>query len=788
MVAQDPAAHQARQPDDLDLLRTYRDENDEQAFTELVQRHVDLVYGLAYRSLCDRQLAEDASQRVFTIFARKGKRQTIRHVSSWLYGATQREVKSMIRSESRRQSREREAFERAMLVQATGNHESIEEMSGVVSSALKRLSEKDQQALFLRFYEGQEFREMGVTLGVEERAAQKRVYRAMERLRSDLTKRGITATAAVFSSQLFTAGAIPSPAGLALTLSENALAAAAGTTSLAALLAPLRLPSLYLTGVAALVVSAGALAWSPLNSWLLEPGSFVTSSRGEATSILNGREATTALERLAVDDIEGIYRLAETLRERALNRLIDHLSQPLEEDYLKDLFVRWTRLDSPRNAKAIVELGRRLPDSEEMLVDLLEIPLAEWWRRDAAAVETWVQGLPRMDRGERVAFGAVVRVISFDDPVRAFALVAARAGTGDEHYAVLAKAFARHDFDHTLTWLNQLPELPAATVASNRDARVRFNEEADAPIRRLYGALLPYFFQWDRQATADWVIDSDLVELTNQFVDQWAQLEPRRTAEWVTELPSVEKRSALVAVTARWVENEPEDAMAWMGPYTLEPDAAPSFGCIADVIGADRAMEWAHQLGEGPGKERLLEHACFQLGLTEAPSTLEARLELLPPSAASAAAQGMIVGQGRVRLAQWRREARPALAAALLLGETEVMAALNPPVAAKGILAEPATASRDAALEILLQRTYRRGAGARELAVVWVEGFSSADRRRLWQERLRTVSDQEPTALPSSMAGGFETQTWGEFRERLDLISMFPINSTRETPASKEAK
>ncbi len=156
-----------------------------------------------------------------------------------------------------------------------------------------------------------------------------------------------------------------------------------------------------------------------------------------------------------------------------------------------------------------------------------------------------------------------------------------------------------------------------------------------------------------------------------------------------------------------------------------------------------------------------MEHACFQLGLTESPSTLEPLLESLPPGVAIAAAQGMLVGQGRTRLAKWRRVAKPALASALLIGETEVMAALNPVVAARGILAESASSSRDAALEILLQRTYRRGDAARELVAVWVNNFSSANRRRFWRERLRTASDQHPTTLPSSMAGGFETQTLG---------------------------
>ncbi len=595
MGAQEPS-NQERQPeDDLDLLRSYRDEHDEQAFAELVQRHVNLVFGIAYRSLRDWQMSEDVSQRVFTAFARKGRRQTIRHISSWLYGATQREVNSMIRSESRRQSREREAHEREMLAQAAANPESLEAMSDVVWSSLKRLSLKDQQALFLRFYEGQEFREIGAALGVELRAAQKRVYRAMESLRSELRKRGITATGAVFSSQLFTAGAVSSPPGLASTLSEKALTATTGTTSLAAVLTNIRLPASYVPGVVALVVTvtAGALVWGPLNVWRPKDGTFAPSSGAKSTSTLLERRGMAAADRLAVDDIEGIYRLAAQLRERALLRLMDHLSQPREEDYLRDLFTRWSRLDSPRNAAAIVELARRLHDQEEMFVDLLQIPLAVWWRTDAVAMERWIGGLPRSDRGERVAFGAAVRVISFEDPRRAFVLIGARAGTGESHYEVLAEAMAQHGFEQTLSWLKEFPEPSKATVVSNMDARVRFEDEVDVPIRRLYAALLPHFFEWDRQATADWVMESDVRELTDRFVERWAGLEAERAAEWVLDLPREERESALVALTVRWAKDDPDAAMAWMAKQSLASEAAPAFGCMAGAVGPERALEWA---------------------------------------------------------------------------------------------------------------------------------------------------------------------------------------------------
>ena len=125
------------------------------------------------------------------------------------------------------------------------------------------MSDADQQALFLRFYEEQEYRDIGTTLGIEERTAQKRVYRAMDRLRGDLKKRGIVATAAIFSGQLFIAGASPAPANLATNLATQALINAAKPLTLATALESIRWSSVLLVGGTVLTLGFGTSAWNP---------------------------------------------------------------------------------------------------------------------------------------------------------------------------------------------------------------------------------------------------------------------------------------------------------------------------------------------------------------------------------------------------------------------------------------------------------------------------------------------------------------------------------------------
>ena len=56
---------------DLELLRRYAEQGANEAFTELVRRHCDLVWAAARRVSGDSELARDVAQTVFTDLARK---------------------------------------------------------------------------------------------------------------------------------------------------------------------------------------------------------------------------------------------------------------------------------------------------------------------------------------------------------------------------------------------------------------------------------------------------------------------------------------------------------------------------------------------------------------------------------------------------------------------------------------------------------------------------------------------------------------------------------------------
>ena len=97
---------------DLDLLGQYARNRAQDAFTEIVRRHVDLVYSAALRQVRSPQLAEEVAQSVFTDLARNaGKLKPDTVLTAWLYQVTRRTAVDVVRKESRRQLREQIGLE-----------------------------------------------------------------------------------------------------------------------------------------------------------------------------------------------------------------------------------------------------------------------------------------------------------------------------------------------------------------------------------------------------------------------------------------------------------------------------------------------------------------------------------------------------------------------------------------------------------------------------------------------------------------------------------------------------
>jgi RNA polymerase sigma factor (sigma-70 family) len=210
---------------DSQLLQDYARAKTQDAFTELVRRHLNLVYSAALRQVRSPQLAEEISQSVFADLARaahKLKPDTI--LTAWLYQVTRRTAIDVVRRESRRQARERLAVEMAAMNTAA-NWTHIEPL---LDDAMEALDETDRAAILLRYFENKSLREVGQSLGTSDDAAQKRVSRAVERMREFFSKRGVVMGASALVLLISAHAVQAAPIALAATISTAAILA--GTT------------------------------------------------------------------------------------------------------------------------------------------------------------------------------------------------------------------------------------------------------------------------------------------------------------------------------------------------------------------------------------------------------------------------------------------------------------------------------------------------------------------------------------------------------------------------------
>src|SRR5262245_1685478 len=210
--------------DDMALVHEFAATQSERAFETLVARHVPLVHSAALRRTGDAHLAQEITQAVFIILAHKAESLSEKTVlSGWLWRTTQFAATDALKAQRRRQEREQEAYMRST-EENSQSDTAWTEFSSMLDEAMLKLRETDRDALVLRYFDNKSVREVGDALGLPERTAQKRVLRALERLRRIFERRGVTSTTALIAAAISANSVLPASAALARSVGAVAVA------------------------------------------------------------------------------------------------------------------------------------------------------------------------------------------------------------------------------------------------------------------------------------------------------------------------------------------------------------------------------------------------------------------------------------------------------------------------------------------------------------------------------------------------------------------------------------
>lgn len=248
-------------PHDGTLLRRYAADRAEDAFAEIVRRHLDGVYSAALRRVGgDVHLAEDVAQQVFSALAMKAEK-LARHpsITGWLYTATRHAAANVVRGERRRKQREQEARTMHEDFSPPAPETDWSRVAPLLDEAIDGLAENDRVAILARFIDRRAFGEIGAMLHIGEDAARMRVERALDRLRAQLVRRGIGSTSAALSLALTHHAVAAAPSALAAKLTATAVTAWAGPGAIAGIFGFMSTTKMGVAGLAALSAMIGVV-------------------------------------------------------------------------------------------------------------------------------------------------------------------------------------------------------------------------------------------------------------------------------------------------------------------------------------------------------------------------------------------------------------------------------------------------------------------------------------------------------------------------------------------------
>jgi RNA polymerase sigma factor (sigma-70 family) len=311
---------------DMELLQEYASRNTEQAFATLVARHVSMVYSVALRHVGNAHQAQEITQAVFIILARKAR--SLRPgtvLSGWLFQTARLTAANSLRTEIRRTRREQEACMQSTLHE--NEAEVWKQIAPLLDKAIADLSETDRNAVVLRYLEGKDLKEVGAVLGTSEEAAKKRVSRAMDKLRAFFTRHGIALSGTVLSGVILTNSASAVPAGLAAAVTAAAVKGTVLTTSTLTLvkgtlkiMAWTKLKIAVGVGVAALV----AVQWHEIASQKKQLASLQQERpRAEATRTEPVQADSLELDQLRSDTVRLSNEVRQLRGQMASQKLVE---------------------------------------------------------------------------------------------------------------------------------------------------------------------------------------------------------------------------------------------------------------------------------------------------------------------------------------------------------------------------------------------------------------------------------------------------------------------------------
>lgn len=213
---------------DHEALRKFQAEGSSPAFSSLTRRYAGLVYGVAMRRLGHHELAEEVTQDVFSILARKAPSVLQKPIplAAWLHRAAVLQSSQAARRESSRQRAMKSWANHLEITTHTEGAAPVGALVTEIDEILDQLPQPDRELLLARYFEQRSYRDLALRTGRTEAALMQHHHRALEKLSRLFKRRGHQVTTASLAGGLGAPLAGAAPPGLAVACASNAIASA----------------------------------------------------------------------------------------------------------------------------------------------------------------------------------------------------------------------------------------------------------------------------------------------------------------------------------------------------------------------------------------------------------------------------------------------------------------------------------------------------------------------------------------------------------------------------------
>ncbi|MCD6051957.1 MAG: hypothetical protein K0Q55_3375 [Verrucomicrobia bacterium] len=618
-----------QEQDDEVLLRAFVEAGTETAFRELVRRHLGMVMGVAMRRMGDRGLAEEVAQQVFTALAGKAGRINAKsNLGGWLYRATLLECSEMMRKEQNRK-RKLDAFSDHSLIEGEGQSVWREALP-VLDEAIEALPTADRSMILLRFFERKSFQQIAATIGKSESAAQKQCERALEKLSALLKRKGVAVPATVLAAGLTAQVTEGVPAGLAVTISQSAMAGAKAFTAKTLILQTLEIMAQAKTKAVAVVLTVAlvplAIQWNQnnelqdelaaLKNRLTKVSEVQKDSAQREVARISRREGSRAAVKLAAD------------RERALVAANSPDARTAAENWQRALFepdpvLRAQRIAAllgsltPEMAASVAETFEEAKKSGIQFGEEYRLFLRAWGKLDGATAmdyaakkaegentpemlstlagwasaspqqaRAWVEALEEGSTKEGLVYGLLDGWAMSD-----FASAAAYAESRP-------KSEARNEFRKLL--LQRALAVGGVAAAQQWVERIAGDEHNSVYKQKAFDEVIQTMLYRDPSAAAHWIAQNAGQAFSSgsavaDTAAKLAQSAPMETLNWMQNLPGLsdtQRADGAVAAMGQWVEKDPKAAGNWIAQNPQHPAYDRMAGQYAQAI-AEEHLESA---------------------------------------------------------------------------------------------------------------------------------------------------------------------------------------------------